>query len=131
MATELAKRILQKSPRKKNFTTKGGRTTLGTGLARAGTNKAQTTASLEAVVLAIEEVVPRQMIESASTVVLAETTIIPLIQLPPLPLPPGPPLASLTGLPAPPASVAQQRHQCRARKIIFRRVLGSGSHTHD
>ena len=44
------------------------------------TDKAQATASLEAVALAIKEVVLRQMIESANTVVLADTTIIPIIE---------------------------------------------------
>ena len=48
----------------KNFTTKAFRTrTIHT------TDKAQATASLEAVALAIKEVVLRQMIESANTVV--------------------------------------------------------------
>ena len=61
-----------------NFTTQASRTrTIHT------TDKAQATASLEAVAVAIEEVVLRQMIESANTVVLADTTIIPITQLPP------------------------------------------------
>ena len=45
------------------------------------TDKAQATASLEAVALAIKEVVLRQMIESANTVVLADTTIIPTLDV--------------------------------------------------
>ena len=93
------------------------------------TDKAQATASLEAVALAINEVVLRQMIESANTVVLADTTIIPIIQLPPPPLPQRPPPAFVAGLPAPPASVAQQQHQVLAEQLKLP-SFGKLLHTH-